>query len=73
MSEVQITQVRSVIGALAAQRATLRTLGLRRIGDTVSRPDTPEVRGMIRCVSHLVAVRPATGLTSATPAEGGRT
>ncbi|MBU6148137.1 MAG: 50S ribosomal protein L30 [Actinomycetales bacterium] len=56
MSTVHITQVRSSIGALAAQRDTLRTLGLRRIGDTVSRPDTPEFRGMVRAVSHLVTV-----------------
>lgn len=78
MSTVHITQVRSAIGALAAQRDTLRTLGLRRIGDTVSRPDTPEFRGMVRVVRHLVTVviddaSSAPGGTDGTTRGGGRT
>jgi large subunit ribosomal protein L30 len=56
MSELKITQVRSQIGGRQNQRDTLRTLGLRRIGHTVVRPDRPEVRGMIRTVHHLVRV-----------------
>lgn len=56
MGELKVTQVKSVIGGKADQRATLRTLGLRRIGDSVTRPDTPAVRGMINTVSHLVRV-----------------
>jgi large subunit ribosomal protein L30 len=53
---LRITQVRSSNGANPDQRATLRTLGLRRIGSTTERPDVPTVRGMIRTVHHLVAV-----------------
>jgi len=56
MADLRVTQVKSGIGGKAEQRATLRTLGLRRIGDTVTRPDTPAVRGMIDSVSHLVRV-----------------
>lgn len=53
---LKITQVRSKIGCRQNQRDTLRTLGLRRIGHSVVRPDRPEVRGMIRTVNHLVKV-----------------
>jgi large subunit ribosomal protein L30 len=56
MSELKITQIRSKIGSRQNQRDTLRTLGLRRIGHTVVRPDRPEVRGMINTVHHLVKV-----------------
>lgn len=55
--ELEITQVRSLIGAQQAQRDTLRALGLRRIRQTVRRPDRPEVRGMVAKVAHLVQVR----------------
>ena len=53
-SKLQIKQVRSVIGRPRNQRETLRGLGLRKIGQTVVRADTPEIRGMIKTVSHLV-------------------
>lgn len=56
MAEVKVTQTKSVIGGTRGQRETLRTLGLRRIGDSVTREDTPSVRGMINTVSHLVTV-----------------
>lgn len=56
MAQIKITQVRSKIGGKRDQRHTLRTLGLRRIGDTVVREDRPEVRGMVAAVSHLVTV-----------------
>ena len=52
--QLSITQVRSPIGRLPKQRATLRALGLRRIRQTVTQPDTPSVRGMLNKVSHLV-------------------
>lgn len=52
----RITQVRSTISHPAKQREMLRTLGLRRIGMSVERPDNPAVRGAIRAVNHLVAV-----------------
>ena len=56
MARLKVTQLRSDIGGKQNQRDTLRTLGLRRIGDTVVRDDRPEVRGMVRTVAHLVAV-----------------
>lgn len=54
---IEITQVRSVIGAQQSQRRTLRALGLRRIRQTVSQPNRPEIRGMLAKVAHLVEVR----------------
>lgn len=56
MATLRITQKRSVIGTLKEHRATLRTLGLKRIGDTVEKEDRPEFRGMVRSVAHLVTV-----------------
>jgi large subunit ribosomal protein L30 len=57
MDMLEITQVRSPIGAKANQRATLRSLGLRRVHHTVTQPDRPEIRGMVARVAHLVSVR----------------
>ncbi|MGP9539713.1 50S ribosomal protein L30 [Brachybacterium sp. YJGR34] len=54
MMQIKVTQVRSDIGGTKSQRATLRGLGLKRIGDTVVKDDRPEIRGMIRTVTHLV-------------------
>ncbi len=56
MTNLTITQVRSTNGANPRQRASLRTLGLGRIGKRAERPDDPSVRGLIRSVSHLVEV-----------------
>ena len=56
MSALQVTQRRSRNGANKQQRETLRSLGLRRIGHQVEHGDTPQVRGMIRKVAHLVEV-----------------
>jgi len=53
---VKITQTRSAIGRLPKHKATLRGLGLRRIGHTVEREDTPAVRGMINQVAYMVKV-----------------
>ncbi len=53
---LKVTQTRSEIGGTQPQRATLRGLGLKRIGDTVVKEDRPEIRGMIRAVTHLVTV-----------------
>jgi len=53
---LRITQVRSIIGRPEKHRKILRGLGLRKIGDMVIRKDTPEIRGMIRKVSHLLKV-----------------
>ena len=55
-ARIRVTQVRSAIGFDRRQRATLRGLGFRRMGQTVEVVDTPAVRGMIRKVSHLLKV-----------------
>jgi large subunit ribosomal protein L30 len=55
-SSIRITQRRSASGTSPSQRETLRSLGLGGIGRTVERPDGPELRGMVRAVSHLVDV-----------------
>ena len=51
-----ITQTRGVTGTKQNHRDTLRSLGLKRIGDTVIKEDRPEFRGMVRTVAHLVTV-----------------
>jgi large subunit ribosomal protein L30 len=56
MTQLKVTQVKSKIGGTSAQRDTLRSLGLRRIGQVVVKPDRPEFRGMIQAVRHLVKV-----------------
>jgi large subunit ribosomal protein L30 len=56
MAQLRIRQVRSGVGGKQYQRDTLRTLGLKRPGDSSMREDRPEVRGMIKTVAHLVAV-----------------
>jgi len=56
VSNLKITQTKSVISEKQNQRHTLRTLGLKKIGQSVVREDRPEVLGMIRTVAHLVTV-----------------
>lgn len=56
MTELKITQSKSGVGGRQSQRDTLRTLGLKRVGDSVVRGDRPEVLGMIKTVAHLVTV-----------------
>ena len=56
MSTLRITQTRSRNGSDKRQIETLRSLGLRRIGHAVERSDSPQVRGMIAKVRHLVEV-----------------
>ena len=56
MSTLRITQRRSRNGSDKRQLDTLRSLGLRRIGHTVRKEDTPQIRGMVHKVSHLVEV-----------------
>ena len=53
---LKVQQKRSTIGCKKNQRDTLRTLGLKRIGDVVVKEDRPEIRGMVKTVTHLVAV-----------------
>jgi large subunit ribosomal protein L30 len=56
MSKLKITQVKSGIGNKQNQRATLRSLGLKRMHDVVVKEDRPEIRGMVATVTHLVSV-----------------
>lgn len=56
MSGLAITQVKSANGANQRQRDTLRSLGLRRINQSVIKEDRPEIRGMATTVRHLVTV-----------------
>jgi large subunit ribosomal protein L30 len=56
VSAVKIAQVKSANGTDPKQKATLRALGLGRIGRTVERQDSPQLQGQLRVVSHLVEV-----------------
>lgn len=56
MAEFKVTQIKSDIGGSERQRQNLRSLGLRKIGDSVVKPDTPGFRGMVNKVSHLVKI-----------------
>lgn len=53
---LKIRQVKSGIGNPRGMRETLKALGLRRIDQIVERPDTPETRGMVHKISHLVEI-----------------
>lgn len=56
MPELRVKQVRSSIGTKPKHRATLKALGLRRIGHVVIKQDTAQIRGMVKSISHLVEV-----------------
>ena len=56
MARLKVTQIKSGIGGKQNQRDTLRSLGLKRISDTVIQEDRPEIRGMVQTVTHLVTV-----------------
>ena len=61
MARLKVEQTKSTIGRKANQRNTLRSLGLKRIGDVVVKEDRPEVRGMVHTVRHLVTVTEVDG------------
>ncbi len=61
MSRLKVEQKKSTIGCKQNQRDTLRSLGLKRIGDVVVKEDRPEVRGMVHTVRHLVVVTEVDG------------
>ena len=56
MTKLQVTQIKSGIGGKQNQRDTLRSLGLKRIGDVVVKDDRPEIRGMVESIPHLIDV-----------------
>ena len=53
---IKVKMIGSVIGCPDKQRATVRGLGLRRMHQVVERMDTPEIRGMVKKIPHLVAI-----------------
>jgi len=56
MAKIKITQVKSKIGSNARQKKTLEALGLKKINGTVEHEATPQIKGMVAKVSHLVIV-----------------
>ncbi len=56
MSKLRITYRKSTIGYAQDQKDTIRSLGLRKLGQSVIRPDNPSIRGMLFKVRHLVEV-----------------
>ncbi len=61
MGKLKITLQKSTIGALTNQKETVRSLGLRKIRQTVEKDDNPMIRGMIFRVKHLVSVEEIQG------------
>ena len=75
VAKLRVTQVKSTISHIARNRATVRALGLKRIGHTVEVPDNDATRGMVRQVRFLVSVEevPGTGKeAAASQARSGR-
>ncbi|MGV1034478.1 MAG: 50S ribosomal protein L30 [Microbacteriaceae bacterium] len=56
MAQLKVTQIKSKVSEKQYQRDTLRSLGLKRIGDVVVRPDDKQNRGYVATVAHLVKV-----------------
>lgn len=56
MAGLRITQKRSINKSVKKQKATIQALGLKKIGDVKEQIDNPQIRGMIKVVSHLVFV-----------------
>ena len=59
MAQIKITQIKSRIGAPAAQKRTLDALGLKKMHHSVVKEDNDSIRGMVKKVRHLVEVVPA--------------
>ena len=56
VAQLKVTLVKSTIGRKADQIATVKALGLKKIRDVALHNDTPQIRGMVNKVSHLVTV-----------------
>ncbi|SET57004.1 LSU ribosomal protein L30P [Natronincola peptidivorans] len=56
MANLNIKLIKSVIGTLPKQRKTIEALGLAKVGQSVEKPDNPQIRGMVERVKHLVEV-----------------
>lgn len=57
MATLRITYRKSAIGYRQRQKDTIKSLGLRRLNQTVEHPDSPDIRGMVYAVRHLVEVQ----------------
>jgi len=66
--KLRVTQTKSTISHIARNRATIRALGLKRIGHTVEVTDNPATRGMVRQVRFLVSVEEIAGPEAHAPA-----
>jgi len=56
---IQITWKHSAIGRSQVQKETIKALGLKKLNQTIEKPDNPAIRGMIKSVEHLVEVKEA--------------
>lgn len=56
MAKIKIKLVKSKIGKVEAHRRTVEALGLRKVGQVVEKEDTPQIRGMIQKINHMVEV-----------------
>jgi large subunit ribosomal protein L30 len=54
MSPLKVTQIKSIVGSKEGHKRTVRALGLKRIRDSRVHEDTPQIRGMVHKVQHLV-------------------
>ncbi len=59
--ELKITQVKSAIDCERSQKETVRSLGIKRLYQTVCHKDTPQIRGMVQKISHLLEVEEVEG------------
>ncbi|MEF8809312.1 MAG: 50S ribosomal protein L30 [Bacteroidales bacterium] len=56
MAKLKVTQIKSKIGSTKRQKKNLEALGIKRMNHTVEKEDTPQIRGMIKKIGHLVQV-----------------
>jgi large subunit ribosomal protein L30 len=56
MAKIRITQVKSVIDRTSRQKKTMEALGLRKMNSSVEKEETPQIKGMVKSVKHLVKI-----------------
>ncbi|MBV9786568.1 MAG: 50S ribosomal protein L30 [Chloroflexi bacterium] len=71
MAQLKVTYKKSTIGYAEDQKATVRSLGLRKLNQSVIHQDTPVIRGMVFKVRHLVAVEEINDASATTSNAGG--
>jgi len=67
---IRVKWIKSAIGRIGDQKKTIRALGFKRLQQTLTLPDRPEIRGMIQRVLHLLEVNPVRNSGEASKAEG---